>query len=61
METERSLPLQAAIVEVTDDTGRLVNRTPFPTQAEADRHADAMRQKGFKATVSPLTVDPKAE
>ena len=61
IETERSLPMQVAIVEVTDDTGRLVDRTPFTTQGDADRHAEAMRAKGLKATVSLLTAEPKAE
>ena len=52
--TDLSLPTQTAIVEVTDATGRLIDRTSFATQAEADQHAEAQRAKGFKTTVSAI-------
>ena len=53
------IPDQKAIVEVTDAMGRLVDRTPFETDAEAQQHAEAMRAEGNKASVS--SMEPKRD
>ena len=61
IKTDLNLPTQTAIVEVTDTTGRLVDRTSFTTRAEADQYADAQRTQGLKVSVSAITVSSDKE
>ena len=61
IKTDLNLPTQTAIVEVTDTTGRLVDRTSFATRAEADQYADAQRTQGLKVSVSAITVSSDKE
>lgn len=56
---EGRFPKHDAIVEVTDNMGRVVERRSFQSQGEAEQFAAGEEAQGHKAKVSSL--DPKSK
>ncbi len=58
-QTESRQPKHQAIVEVTDDTGRVIGRESFESRGEAEQYAAGEEAKGQRAKVSSLDPKPK--
>ena len=46
------------VVQATDSLGRTVGRDAFKSQAEAESHAEVLKQQGHKVDISPLVPQP---